>query len=208
MGGYGSGQRGTKKAVVEGRLTLDTADLKRWNLLAPGLTHRTGTLRWYRNEEPEPTSSLGYTLNADGQMGTLCLSYQWSHSAEAISYPIRLVTTRCHLGGVRWWFLCTLLRNGGVCCQHVRKLYLRGQYFGCRYCHNLTYTSTQESDSRVYAILRSGLALDMLDGPQRMSTAQLGLALKALTVEQMRLDRHDKRHARTRGGQRRDVHKS
>ncbi len=41
-----------------------------------------------------------------------------------------------------------------VCGRRVRKVYLRGEYFGCRHCHNLAYASSQESDSRVYAALR------------------------------------------------------
>ena len=41
--------------------------------------------------------------------------------------------------------------------RRVRKLYLppRGRYFGCRQCHDLTYTSCQEShkDDRAYRML-------------------------------------------------------
>lgn len=194
MGGYGSGERFSKKAVVEGRLTIDTADLKRWNLLGPGITNRTGSLRWHWGEEQEPASSLGYTLTADGQTGMFRLSYQTGQPSESVGYSVGLVTTGCHLGGVRWWLLCPLARNGVACEQRVRKLYLRGKYFGCRRCHGLSYTSTQESDSRVYAVLRDGLDVGMLDGPLGMSPTQLCLTLKALTLEQKRLDRLDKRY--------------
>ena len=31
---------------------------------------------------------------------------------ERFDYPVRLVTTDCHLGGVRWWFICPLTKNG------------------------------------------------------------------------------------------------
>src|SRR5262249_51545398 len=104
-----------------------------------------------------------------------------------LDYSVRLVTTPCHLGGVRWWFICPLSRNGVGCGRRVRKLYLCGKYFGCRHCHNLTYRSCQESDSRVYALARAGL--DAMPQPGQASVAQLGIALKALTLMQKRMDR-------------------
>jgi hypothetical protein len=73
-------------------------------------------------------------------------------------------------------------------------VYLRGKYFGCRHCHDLTYKSRQESDSRAYALLRGGL--DGLGRIEGMSVTQLGLMLKALTLEERRLERLDRRMER------------
>jgi hypothetical protein len=70
----------------------------------------------------------------------------------------------------------------------VRKLYLRGQYFGCRHCHDLTYRSTQESDKRVYAAVRGGLDLGSFSNVRGWSVAQLWFALKVLTFERRKLD--------------------
>ncbi|QJW94786.1 hypothetical protein FTUN_2309 [Frigoriglobus tundricola] len=53
--------------------------------------------------------------------------------------------------------------------------------------HNLTYRSTQESGSRVYALARAGL--DAVPEIGRASVSQLGLTLKALTLMQKRADR-------------------
>jgi hypothetical protein len=74
----------------------------------------------------------------------------------------------------------------------VRKLYLRGKYFGCWHCHDLTYTSTRESDSRVYAALRAGMHL------RGASVSQLGFLLRVLTAGQKRLDRVGKKLGRCR----------
>jgi hypothetical protein len=71
----------------------------------------------------------------------------------------------------------------------VRKLYLSGKYFGCRHCHNLTYRSCQESDSRVYAAIRGGLHFGQFQDVGRMSGAQLRFALKVLTFERKRFDK-------------------
>lgn len=196
MGGFWSGQRSWKKPVVEGRLAIDAADLRRMGLLVPGATGRTGSLHWHRGGEDKPSSSVSYSLTLGEALATFRLLYQAGQPPESIEYTVRLVTTACHLGGVRWWFLCPLGRCGAACGRRVRKLYLSGKYFGCRRCHNLTYTSSQQSDGRVYALLRGGLDSDRFGDPSSMSARDLMLVLKALTLERFRLDRFDRLSAR------------
>lgn len=187
MGGFGSGQKWSKKGVVEGRLAIDTADLKRMKLLTPGLAERAGALEWRRAGAETPTSSVSYRLTVGPSAGTLRLIYSMKAQNADCDYPVRLVTTQCHLGGVRWWFVCPLVKNNVACGRRVRKLYLSGKYFGCRHCHGLTYRSRQESDSRVYALARAGL--DAMPAIEGASVAQLGVTLKALDLIQKRLDR-------------------
>jgi hypothetical protein len=194
MGGLWSGKRWSKKSVVEDCLSLDTADLKRWEMLTPNTANRTGSLQWTRGGNFK--SSMGYALTTGETGGTLRLQYELSNTKEPLDYPVRLVTTGCHLGGVRWWFICPLVTNNVRCGRRVRKLYLQGKYFGCRHCHGLTYTSSQESDSRVYAALRDP-DRDFGD-PSRMSISELGFALKVLTFERKQLDKLDKRSNRRR----------
>jgi hypothetical protein len=109
--------------------------------------------------------------------------YSMKSANAKLDYTVRLVTTGCHLGGVRWWFICPLSRNEVTCGRRVRKLYLHGKYFGCRRCHDLSYTSCQESDSRVYAALRQGLDYDGFGDPSGMSIGQLGFALKVVMAQ-------------------------
>ncbi len=195
MGGTGSGRRRwSKKPVVEGRLAIDTADLKRWKLLAAGAKTSSGSLRW--GKPNEGGSSVSYTLMTEGGAGTFGLNYQMGKLPEPIRYSVGMVTTKCHLGGVRWWFICPLAKNGVACGRRVRKLYLWGRYFGCRHCHGLAYRSSQESDSRVYAALRGGLDPSRFADADRMSVSQLGFALKVLTFQQKQLDRLDRRTER------------
>jgi hypothetical protein len=97
------------------------------------------------------------------------------------AYQVGLVMTRPHFGGCRWWFLCPLIVNGRPCNRRVAKLYLRGKYFGCRQCHDLTYTSSQQHDKRVDALRRDPELLRALaENPEGASLTQLGLILKAL----------------------------
>ena len=61
-------------------------------------------------------------------------------------YKVALTTTRCNFGGVRYWFICPLSRNGVYCGRRVAKLYKApgANYFGCRHCYNLSYESRNE----------------------------------------------------------------
>jgi hypothetical protein len=189
MGGMGSGERWSKKGTVESRYSIDTADLKRWNLLVPGTMNRAGSFEWRRGNEEKPSCSVSYLLTVGQNSGALRLFYSIKSANADLDYPVQLVTTPCHLGGMRWWFICPLSRDGVACGRRVRKLYLSGRYFGCRHCHALTYRSRQESDSRVYALVRGGLdAMPPIGGA---SVTQLGLALKALTLMKKRLNRID-----------------
>lgn len=199
MGGTWSGQRSSKKPVVESCLALDTGDLKRLNLLVPGTADRPGTLRWTSkdNRDRESESWVRYALTVGEDGGTFRFDYQIGEPRVPVQYPVQLVTTPCHLGGVRWWFICPLVVNGKVCGRRMRKLYLRGRYFGCRHCHGLAYRSSQESDSRVYAAVRGGVDYVRFGRIEGMSVAQLGFTLKVLTFEQKRLDRLGKRSDRT-----------
>jgi hypothetical protein len=87
-----------------------------------------------------------------------------------------------HLGGCRWWGRYPLQRDGIECGRRVGKLYVPpgSRYFGCRRCHDLTYTSVQEHDKRVDALRRNPEALDrLLCNLEGVSTRDLILALKA-----------------------------
>ena len=75
------------------------------------------------------------------------LQYKFTESGQEMDYPISLTHTVLAWGAKRWWFNCPLIKNGIPCNHRVGKLYLPPgyQYFGCRHCYNLTYSSCQES---------------------------------------------------------------
>ena len=58
-------------------------------------------------------------------------------------YPVRLVRTPCHLGGLRPWFLCP----ARGCGRRVALLYGGGDIFACRHCYKLAYASSREAVS-------------------------------------------------------------
>lgn len=197
MGGMWSGERLTRKAVVEDCLALDVAGLKRLGMLVPGVTDRTGSLYWPARSERHRPPSVMYCLTLGDRAGTMRLLYAERSTGADVAYPVGLAATPCHLGGVRWWFLCPLSVGGGPCGRRVRKLYFRGRYFGCRRCHGLTYLTSQQSDRRVYAALKRGIDLEAAARNVRgMSVADMGFLLKVIAVAQRRADRIARRAER------------
>lgn len=134
------------RPLVEDCLVLDIGPIVRSGALeaAPG---RFCTLTW--TFPGGQTKSIGFTMQRSGETASLRLVYSMAVSGdrwEQISYDIQLSTTRCHFGGIRWWFRCPALKGDGICNRRSAKLYLPpgGRYFACRLCYNLTYRSCRE----------------------------------------------------------------
>jgi hypothetical protein len=77
----------------------------------------------------------------------ITVQYEWR--GEQVAQEVYFDWTPCNYGGLRPWLICM------ACGGRVALLYLRGKYFSCRRCHNLTYRSSQESDGRVSKFLRN-----------------------------------------------------
>jgi hypothetical protein len=71
---------------------------------------------------------------------------RYSGEKTDYDYKVQLTTTPCNFGGVRYWFICPLSRNGVYCGRRVAKLYCAPgkNYYGCRHCYNLSYESRNE----------------------------------------------------------------
>jgi len=188
MGGLGSGQwyRYDSKRTVEGCISIDSRWLAREGKIEPG-AWCTGSLKWTSSYSGENRGSIGYTIEArsDGT-GTMRLRYDhtpYAGEPESLDYPVRLVTTRPHLGGLRWWFICPLVVNDRHCRRRVAKLYGNGKYFGCRTCKGLVYRSSQEAhqNERVEAMLQKmWFAQGGFPDPANASDAELILMMRAM----------------------------
>ena len=92
------------------------------------------------------------------------LRLHYQRNGEPVDYRVRLVTSTPHYGGLRWWFICPLVRKDGRPPRRVAKLYLPsgGKYFGSRECYGLTYLSCQESGKNrgLYRHLASEIGTD------------------------------------------------
>jgi hypothetical protein len=87
------------------------------------------------------------TLDRGQSWMRLSYTHEWQGEKQNADYRLRLTATRPRFGGLRWWFVCPLTVEGEPCRRRLAKLYLppRCRFFGCRHCHDLTYTSCQKS---------------------------------------------------------------
>ena len=95
-------------------------------------------------------SSVRYTVNSLGEneiIFRLNFTVGQDEQKKEVSQSIVLKPTTPNYGGKRWWFICSLAKDGRLCNRRVATLHIPpgGIYFGCRSCYDLTYTSCQES---------------------------------------------------------------
>lgn len=133
-----------EKRTVESSTELSIFRLNGWGLLNGW--HNT-SLTWTRRNSGKQ-SSIGIVVDVTGQPYAK-VNYAVTDrdgNKTDYDYKIQLISTPCRLGGVRYWFICPLVKNGIPCGRQVAKLYLVGssKYFGCRHCYNLTYESRNE----------------------------------------------------------------
>ena len=129
------------KKTVEESTELCIFRLNKWGLLKGW--HNT-TLTWTRKFS-DNESSAGLVIDVVCEHPYAKLNYTITRyrdgSKQSYDYRIGLAKTPCHLGGVRFWFLCP------HCGRRSGKLYRKplGEVYLCRICNDLTYESRNES---------------------------------------------------------------
>jgi hypothetical protein len=134
-----------KKDTVEDCRSVSISFLRKHDYFCG---YRTG--RIYRtNSLGEETGSIGIIVDVTEEPHVrfkYTLTDRYSGEKTEYDYSVRLTTTTCNYGGLRYWFMCPLSKNGIYCGRRVAKLYEppAAVYFGCRHCHNLSYESRNE----------------------------------------------------------------
>ncbi len=135
MGGFGSGRKFGANVTEDYR----QIDIRRWQ--RDGLLFHGNHINWQWSRNGEKIASI----MAKVETGRLKLIYNYraknTDKWESLDYPIRLQTTSCHFGGVRYWFTCPAVGCG----RRVAILYSGGKYYACRHCYQLKYASQKES---------------------------------------------------------------
>jgi len=159
-----------KKTTVEECRSLSASKFRDWGVFKPGVSYASGGVQW-KNGLEEVIANIGYSFSQNPSP-RLTLFYTITRSAtgekQDLNYFLEMVTVPCRFGGLRYWFICPLVKEGRPCRRRVGKLYLSpgATYFGCRHCYNLTYESCQEHDARVDRLTKNPLLLrQMLKGP-------------------------------------------
>lgn len=139
MGRYYS----SKKTEADGCIKIQIWWLKKNGYLEPSLWH-SGGIQW-ENGFSEKTSSVSIEVSLSGENIYLRVYYtqtdRFTGEKKDFDYKIPLTSTPCFFGGKRYWFVCPWYANGKYCGRRVGVLYRGGDYFACRHCYNLTYSS-------------------------------------------------------------------
>lgn len=137
MGGYGSGRPGWKDKAEDFK-ALDIGTLRRAGFLKFG---RSGTWAWWRGGE-----KIGW-IGVRAEASAVILSYRWRWRGgdwQDCEERVPVEWVPCTLGGARPYFRCPGVVNGRHCGRRVGKLFAGGQYFLCRHCYGLAYSSQHE----------------------------------------------------------------
>lgn len=143
MGGWGSG-RTSSRAVKEESKVIDLAMMLRKGWIAEGCKSSGRSLSWSRGAQLAGSISYDYDLT-DPDNATLRLHWRscraggdWVRREQVI----RLVYTRPHYGGRRWWMICPVRGD------RVAKLYLphNGDIFAGRKAWRIAYRSQRVAD--------------------------------------------------------------
>ncbi len=145
------------KTVVE-----DCKKVQMWWLKKHGYLngHRWGGIEW-TNGYDDSKSSIGFTVSTN----KLFIQFDYTQTdypsgqKTYLDYKFDLVTTPCNYGGVRYWFICGLYKNGQYCGRRVAKIYKPPgtKWFGCRYCWDLSYEERQKNRGSKYRALFGAL---------------------------------------------------
>jgi hypothetical protein len=133
-------------------MPLDIRNLKAAGRLSPGQSYG-----WQWTADGERVANIGVATFLDA----MALRYVWTPRGDdprAASCRIPLVTTPCHLGGARAWFLCPRCRTRRAV------LYFGGATFACRTCLRLGYLS--ESMTVLDRLWRKQSKLEARLGPE------------------------------------------
>ena len=136
MGGYGSGRKNGADCTDDCRWL----DIRRWQrdgFLTPGQK-----LDWQWLQNGKKIAAIDVKV----EVGQVRLIYNYRRNEEeweSLDYPVRLQTTACNYGGIRYWFTCPAVGCG----RRVAVLYLGNKIFACRHCYQLVYKSQRETKS-------------------------------------------------------------
>lgn len=157
MGGSGSGRKGGRE-VVENCHSVDANDFTKWKFFKPG--GKWGITKWTRSGQE--TGSCGVRTSIEDNRAAC--SFYYNDREE----PVGLSWYSPGYGGRRYFFVCP------VCGRRMRTLFFKQSKLACRICHDLTYTSCNESHyfDSLYMSMAIGMKVPCYEVKKYMSMMQ------------------------------------
>ncbi len=124
---------------------------------------RSDSIVWTSNWDGKKTSvGISSSTTSDDKHIRIYYTQTDNDTGEEkdFDYKIPLVTTPCRYGGKRYWFKCPWYKNSVYCGRRVGVLYKDGDYFACRHCYDLTYSSRKENRRYRYYPLFNTIQLE------------------------------------------------
>lgn len=150
----------SNKMEADGLKKIETSFLKKHGYFEGW---RSGTLTWTHGYS-ESKSSISIQTSVTQGEGYMRLVYtqtdRETEEKKDFDYQVQLTTTLCKFGGQRYWFICPLIKKDRICGRRVGTLYKGGNYFGCRHCFELTYSSRKANRNYKYYYLFRLLDVD------------------------------------------------
>lgn len=150
---------GNKKEEADNLKKIQIWWLKKQGFL-PENSYRNGSIKW-THQTSGSESSVGISISTWNEAKYLRIHYTQTDRDNSekkdFDYKIPLVTSSCHFGGDRYWFVCPWYKNGQYCGRRVGVLYKSDDYFACRHCYDLTYESRNEYKKYKYYPLFASL---------------------------------------------------
>ncbi len=127
-----------------------------------GTTYRSKTISWGDNGDRGRISCYINLYEDDSYVRFVYTQTDnYSQEKKDFDYKVPLEKTPCHFGGSRYWFRCSLYKSGVYCGRRVGVLYKDGDWFGCRHCYELTYSSRNANRGYINYPLFRTLELEM-----------------------------------------------
>lgn len=126
-----------------------------------GTTYKSTTISWGENGSRGSISARVSLYEEKYVQFIYTQTDNTTGEKKDFDYKVQLVETPCHLGGTRFWFECPLFKKGQYCGRRVGVLYKDGDYFGCRHCYELTYSSRNKNRNHYLNSLFRVLEIEM-----------------------------------------------
>jgi hypothetical protein len=140
------------KNIAEQSNSLSIFWLKKHGYLNREYSSNYGGIKWTYGGSSEG-SNINFRITRDDWGTTyetthINLIYThtdyWTKEKADMDSRIELDTTPCRYGGIRYWFICPLTKNGKYCGRRVGVLFSIGKWFGCRHCADIAYAKQME----------------------------------------------------------------
>ncbi|MDP3800070.1 MAG: hypothetical protein Q8Q90_01470, partial [bacterium] len=118
------------RSIAESTNRISVFFLKKHGYLSQAERLQYGDIKWTRGDWKNninfyiKTSGDEYETKATSYIELIyTVTIRWSGEKTDMRYKVPLVTTPCHYGGKRYWFICELSKNGRYCGRRVGVIY-------------------------------------------------------------------------------------